>query len=181
MRQEIIIAGFGGQGVMLAGKILAQAAMLEGKHVTYFPSYGAEVRGGTANATIVISDEEIPCPVSSHPDVLLAMNEPSCNKFGLRLKNKGTLIANTSIIKNVFRRKDLKIIEIPATALAHELGSSRSANMVMLGAYLKYKAAVSLKSVEKSIRILLSEKKEQAVKGLWDINIKALYSGKKFK
>jgi 2-oxoglutarate ferredoxin oxidoreductase subunit gamma len=172
MKQEIVVAGFGGQGVMLAGKVLTHAGMLEGKNVTYFPSYGAEVRGGTANSTTIISQEEIPSPISAHPDILLAMNSPSCRKFGPRLKKKGTLIANTTIIDSVFKRGDLTIIEIPATSLAHKLGSNRSANMIMLGAYLKCGAFVSLKSVEKSLTIFFQDKKE-----FLDINRKALRIG----
>lgn len=172
MREEIIIAGFGGQGVMLLGKLLAYAGMLEGKHVTYFPSYGAEVRGGTANATTIISTDEIPSPVSSSPDVLLAMNSPSCEKFGPRLKKKGLLVANSSLIDNVFKRRGLHIIKIPATSLAHDIGDIRSANMIMLGAYLRQRSSVSLKSVEKSLPIFLPDKKD-----LLDINIKALKKG----
>ena len=175
MREEIIAAGFGGQGVMLIGKIFAYSGMMEGKQVTYFPAYGAEVRGGTANSTTIISTEEIPTPVSAHPDVLLAMNSPSCKKFGSRLKKGGLLIANTSLIENVFSRSDLTIIKIPATSLAHDLGNKRSANMIMIGAYLKYKAIVSLKSVEKAVSILLPGKKD-----LWDINKKALRLGMEY-
>ena len=216
MREEIVAAGFGGQGVMLIGKILAYAGMMEGKQVTYFPSYGAEVRGGTANSTTIISTAEIPTPISSHPDVLLAMNSPSCKKFGSRLKKGGLLIANTSLIieefiesglklsaalrdcyaisrtesrefseflgegrfcliENVFKRSDLTIMKIPATSLAHDLGNKRSANMIMIGAYLKYKAIVSLKSVEKAFSILLPGKKD-----LWDINKKALCLGMEY-
>ena len=172
MREEIIIAGFGGQGVMLSGKVLAYAGMQEGKHVTYFPSYGAEVRGGTANSTVIISTEEIPSPVSSHPDTLLAMNSPSCKKFGPRIKKGGVLIVNTTLIDNVSKRSSLTIIEIPATSLANELGDKRSANMIMLGAYLKAKGVLSLKSVEKSLSILFSKRKN-----FLDINKKALHVG----
>ena len=159
MKEEIIVAGFGGQGVMLSGKVLAYAGMLDGKHVTYFPSYGAEVRGGTANSTTIISTEEIPSPVSSNPGVLLAMNSPSCQKFGSRIKKGGILIVNTSLIDDIVKRSDITIIEIPATSLAIELGSIRSANVIMLGAYLKCKGFLSLKSVEKSLSILFRGKK----------------------
>lgn len=176
MREEIIIAGFGGQGIMVAGKLLAYAGMLENKHVTYFPSYGAEVRGGTANATVIISDEEIPSPVSWHPDVLLALNLPSCHKFGPRLNKRGMLIANTTLIDQVFKRGDLAVIKIPATSMAHELGSPRSANMIMLGAYLRRKKLLTLKSVEKGLTLLFPEKKD-----LQEVNKKALHLGYKVK
>ena len=172
MKEEIIIAGFGGQGIMVAGRILAYAGMLGNKHVTYFPSYGAEVRGGTANAIVIISDEEIPSPVSSHPDILLALNLPSCHKFGPRLNKGGMLIANTTLIDQVFKRCDLTIIKISATAMAHELGSPRSANMIMLGAYLRRKKWFSLKNVEKGLTLLFPEKKD-----LQAINKKALRLG----
>jgi len=175
MREEIVAAGFGGQGVMLTGKILAYAGMMEAKQVTYFPSYGAEVRGGTANSTTIISTAEIPTPISLHPGVLLAMNSPSCKKFGPRLKKGAILIANTTLIDNVFKRSDLTIIKIPATSLAHDLGNKRSANMVMIGAYLKRKSIVSLKSVEKAISILFPKRKD-----LWEINKKALRLGMEY-
>lgn len=175
MRQEIVIAGFGGQGIMFAGKILAYAAMREGKNITYFPSYGAEVRGGTANATTIISTEEIPTPVSPHPDVLLAMNSPSCMKFEPRIKKKGLLIANITLIDNVFSRRDITIVKIPATSLAHKLGNKRVANMIMLGVYLRYGGVIALKSVEKSIPALLRDRKE-----LWDINREALRLGNRY-
>ena len=172
MKEEILIAGFGGQGIMVAGKLLAYAGMLENKYVTYFPSYGAEVRGGTANATVIISDEEIPSPVSWHPDVLLALNLPSCHKFGPRLNKGGMLIANTTLIDQVFKRPDLTIIKIPATSMAHELGSPRSANMIMLGAYLRRKKSLSLENMEKGLSLLFPGRKD-----LQAINKKALRLG----
>lgn len=175
MREEIVIAGFGGQGIMLAGKLLAYAGMLEGKQVTYFPSYGAEVRGGTANATVIISDEEIPSPVSWQPDVLLALNLPSCQKFGPRLNKNGLLIANSTLIDNIFNRPDLTIIKIPATSMAQGMGSPRSANMIMLAAYLRRRKWLTLKNVEKGLAVLFSEKKE-----FQEVNKKALCLGYKY-
>jgi len=133
---KLIIAGFGGQGILFTGRVLAQAAMLEGKHVTWFPSHGAEVRGGTANCTVIISDEMIGSPAVRRPNSLLIMNRASIERFEPQLKPNGLLIMNTSLIKNPPNRSDIEIIGIRATDIAKELGDSRIANMVMLGALI---------------------------------------------
>ncbi|MEA3226187.1 MAG: 2-oxoacid:acceptor oxidoreductase family protein [Planctomycetota bacterium] len=136
--EEIVIAGFGGQGIMLAGKLLAQTAMRAGKEVTYMPSYGAEVRGGTANCMVVIADRDIACPVVAKPDSLIVLNKASMNKFAPRLKNGGLLIMNSSLIDSEPDLDDsVEIVALPADELAVELGSHKSANMVAIGAYLQ--------------------------------------------
>ena len=140
--EEIIIAGFGGQGIMLTGKLLAQTAMKADKEVTYMPSYGAEVRGGTANCMVVIAEKKIACPAVAKPDSLIVLNKASLNKFGPRLKNGGLLIMNSSLIDTQPQLDDsIEIIAVPADELAVELGSQKSANMVALGAYLQKQAA----------------------------------------
>lgn len=136
--EEIVIAGFGGQGILLAGKLLAQTAMRAGKEVTYMPSYGAEVRGGTANCMVIIADHEIACPVVSEPDSLIVMNKASLSKFGPRLKDGGLLIMNSSLIDSEPNLNgSVEIVAVPADELAVELGSQKSANMVAVGAYLQ--------------------------------------------
>ncbi len=133
MTNEIIFAGFGGQGVLLAGKILCIAAMREGKYVSHIPSYGAEMRGGTANCSVVISDEDIASPVIEHPDICVALNTPSLLKFEPRIKKGGILIYNTSLINVKPRRDDIKVLGIDANGISEKNGSSRAANMAALG------------------------------------------------
>ncbi len=133
MTQEIIFAGFGGQGVLLAGKILCIAAMREDKYVSHIPSYGAEMRGGTANCSVVISDEDIASPVIENPDICIVLNTPSLTKFEPRIKKGGTLIYNTSLIHVKPKRDDINIISIDANDISEKNGSSRAANMAALG------------------------------------------------
>ncbi len=147
MREEIIFAGFGGQGIMLMGKALSYAAMNNGKHVTWMPSYGAEVRGGTAHSMVVISDEIIASPVVKEPSICIVMNRPSLQKFETRMKKHGLLVVNKSLIDMDAKREDIDILNIPATSMASELGSLKSANMVILGALLARKKIIPLKSL----------------------------------
>ena len=133
MTHEIIFAGFGGQGVLLAGKILCIAAMNEGKYVSHIPSYGAEMRGGTANCSVVISDEDIASPVVENPDICIVLNTPSLTKFEPRVRKGGTLIYNTSLITVKPERDDIKIIGIDANTISEKNGSPRAANMAALG------------------------------------------------
>ncbi len=133
MTHEIIFAGFGGQGVLLAGKILCIAAMNEGKYVSHIPSYGAEMRGGTANCSVVVSDEDIASPVVESPDICVVLNTPSLTKFEPRIRKGGTLIYNTSLINIKPQRDDIKIIGIDANDISEKNGSSRAANMAALG------------------------------------------------
>jgi len=137
MTKEIIIAGFGGQGVLLAGKLLCVAAMREGKNVSHIPSYGAEMRGGTANCSVVISDEEIASPVVEHPDIVIALNEPSVAKFEKKVKTGGSLIWNTSLVKTPPSRTDITLIPVAATDLSLQEGTERGANMAAVGALLE--------------------------------------------
>lgn len=174
MREEIIIAGLGGQGIMFAGTLLAQGAMEEGLQVTFFPSYGAEMRGGTANCSLIISDEEIGSPVVTNPSSCLILNRPSLDKFEGRMREKGLLILNSSLVDRDVKRKDLETVRIPATEMAIELGNVKVANMVILGAYLKKKKILSFKSVVRSLPKVLGEEK----KDLLGVNEKALEKGR---
>jgi len=126
-------AGFGGQGVLLMGYVLSHGAMLKDLNVTYFPSYGAEMRGGTANCTVTVSDQLIASPVASKPDNLVAMNYPSLEKFESVVAEGGLVLLNSSLIKEEVGRGDLKVIKVPTVELAREAGSDRAANMVMIG------------------------------------------------
>jgi len=160
MLVKTIIAGFGGQGVLSMGLNLARAAMLEGKYVTYLPSYGAEVRGGTANCTVAISDEEIASPVASSPEFVVAMNQPSLVRFQNHIQSGGLLFINSSLIEKQLSRGDIDIVSIPANSIADKLGSPKSANMVMLGAFIKKSGLVSLSSVIEELRNTLKNKQK---------------------
>lgn len=169
---KTIFAGFGGQGVLSMGLNLAQAAMLEGKNVTYLPSYGAEVRGGTANCTVAVSDEEIASPVASSPDFIIAMNQPSLVRFQNQIQSGGVLFINSSLIEAEISRGDIDIVRVPANSIAEKLGSPRSANMVMMGAFTKKSNIVSVSSVIKGLKSALKDKQK-----LIAINEKALMAG----
>jgi 2-oxoglutarate ferredoxin oxidoreductase subunit gamma len=175
--EEVIIAGFGGQGVILAGRILAQTAMNAGKEVTFMPSYGAEMRGGTANSMVVIADEPIASPLVSSPDSLIAMNKASLNKFAPAVKSGGLLIMNSSLIDckpNV--DKSINVLAVPADDIAVELGSQKSANMVVLGAYLQRRGLFSVDAVVKSLPDVLAERYQKTL----PVNTEALRRGAEF-
>lgn len=137
MTTEIIFAGFGGQGVILAGKILTLAGMKEDKYVSHIPSYGAEMRGGTANCSVIVSDDEVASPVIENPDVVIALNKPSMAKFEPLLKKGGLLIYNSSLIDTKPSRSDIKTLALPANDIAAECENARGANMVVLGCLVK--------------------------------------------
>ncbi len=175
--EEVIIAGFGGQGIMLTGKLLAQTAMERGLEVTYMPSYGAEVRGGTANCMVVIAEKKIACPAVAKPDSLIVLNKASLNKFGPRLKNGGLLIMNSSLIDTEPKLDDsIEIIAVPADELAVELGSQKSANMVALGAYLQKRGHLTPDGAAQALSDVLAERYHNTL----PVNIKALHRGAEF-
>ncbi|HID32662.1 MAG TPA: 2-oxoacid:ferredoxin oxidoreductase subunit gamma [bacterium (Candidatus Stahlbacteria)] len=157
MTDEIIIAGFGGQGIVSSGMIIAQAGMSEGKYVTFFPSYGAEMRGGTANCSVVVSDDEVASPVVDRPDIVLVMNEPSLLRFEPRLKSEGHLFFNQTLIRSRPKRKDIRIFPVEANRIAEELGSGRIANMVMLGAFAAVTRTVGLESLKVAQRVIFKK------------------------
>lgn len=137
MMVRTTFAGFGGQGVLLMGYVLSHAAMIKGLNVTYLPAYGAEMRGGTANCTVTISDEEIASPVASELDILVAMNAPSLDKFEPMVRRGGKILVNSSLISRHVNRGDVEEVRVDAVALAREVGSEMAANMVMLGALVE--------------------------------------------
>ena len=169
---KTIFAGFGGQGVLSMGLNLAQAAMLEGKNVTYLPSYGAEVRGGTANCTVAVSDEEIASPVASSPEFVVAMNQPSVTRFQNQIQSGGLFFVNSSLVESEISRGDISIIKVPANSIAENLGSPKSANMVILGAFTKKSGLVSLSSAIEALKFILGTKQK-----LLAVNEKALKAG----
>ena len=157
MTYEIVVAGFGGQGVLLAGKLLCVAAMRQGRYVSHIPSYGAEMRGGTANCSVVISDEEIASPVIEHPGIVIALNEPSLAKFLPRMRLGGLLVWNSSLVKTSPERDDITSVAIDATGISGEEGSDKGANMAALGVLLFCKPdLVNIKAVETALDEVVS-------------------------
>ncbi len=173
MLERIIISGFGGQGVMLIGRLLAYAGMIEGKKVAWMPSYGPEMRGGTANCTVLISTEEIGSPIVTHPKILIAMNQPSLDKFESNVNENGLIILNDSLIKREVKRNGVNVIKIPADDIADKLGNSRAANMVILGAYVKKSGAVKLETIFKALEKALTGRNKK----LLSLNKEALKQG----
>jgi 2-oxoglutarate ferredoxin oxidoreductase subunit gamma len=172
MQRDVIMAGFGGQGILLIGKMLAYAGMHEGMEVSWLPSYGPEMRGGTANCTVVISDKPVGSPVIRSPRAVVAMNLPSLEKFEPDIREGGLLLINSSLITRGAKREDLHVIEVPANEMASELGNPRGANMVALGAYLGATDAVSMDGVIEVIRETFAAKP-----AVIDVNIEALRKG----
>jgi 2-oxoglutarate ferredoxin oxidoreductase subunit gamma len=176
MQTEIIIAGFGGQGVLFCGQLLAYAGMDEGKEITWIPSYGPEMRGGTANCTVVISDEEIGSPFVKNPSAVIAMNRPSLDKYEAFVKPGGVLIINTSMTDRKAVRKDIKVIEIAANEEAEKLGDQRMANMILLGALLANLPVLPQESIKKALKSHLPERHQK----LLSKNFDALQEGARY-
>jgi 2-oxoglutarate ferredoxin oxidoreductase subunit gamma len=163
MENRIIIAGSGGQGILFLGKLIAYSGMLENKNVTWFPSYGAEMRGGTANCTVIVSDDMIGSPVIRNPDILIVMNEASYNRFSERLLSGGVLIYDSSLINVKDKRNDIKIVGVPATEISAALKNTKSANMVMMGALVGLTHTLTISSVIQAIdEITPSHRKDSA-------------------
>lgn len=158
--EELIIAGFGGQGVMLMGELLAYAGMKESKEVSWIPSYGPEMRGGTANCTVIISEDMIASPVVSKPSTVIVMNRPSLDKFESQIKEGGNLFINSSLIEKESERDDIKTIEVPANEIANELGNSKVMNMVMLGAVVAELGLVDFKLLINALKSVLPEHRQ---------------------
>jgi 2-oxoglutarate ferredoxin oxidoreductase subunit gamma len=176
--EQIIIAGAGGQGIMLLGKVIAQAALGEGLNVTWFPAYGAEVRGGTANCTVIISSFEIPSPRIDKADTLIIMNEPSLFKFKYRIKDKGLILINSSLAgANIINYKTAGIVQLnlPFTELAAKLGNIRVANMIALGAYITKREIFSKQGVFDAIEAIAPAEKKDLVA----INKQAIEEGRR--
>jgi 2-oxoglutarate ferredoxin oxidoreductase subunit gamma len=176
MITETIFAGFGGQGVLMMGYVLAVSVMKDGKHVTYLPSYGAEVRGGTANCTVVVSDEEIASPVSSSPQNVVVMNNPSLLRYQGMIRSGGVMMINDSLVHAELARSDVDAVRVPVTDLANELGSPRIANMIMLGAFAAKTKITSLDSLMNGLGEIVKGKKAS----IMDLNRKGMDRGAEF-
>ena len=158
MLQDVMFAGFGGQGIMLIGQMIAYAGLAEGREVSWFPSYGPEMRGGTAYCTVVVSDRPIGSPVTGNPRACVVMNRPSLEKFGPLVKPGGLLVVNSSLIPITAGREDIDELRVPCNELAMELGSGKAANMVVLGAFIGRTGVVTLESVDALIDMQFARK-----------------------
>ncbi|MCM3662807.1 2-oxoacid:acceptor oxidoreductase family protein [Mesobacillus subterraneus] len=172
--EEILIAGFGGQGVMSMGQLIAYAGMKEGKYVSWLPSYGPEQRGGTANCAVVVSGEQVGSPLVSQPTTAIVLNNPSYYKFEPTVRPGGLLIVNASLISKTSERTDIKVMNLKATELANELGNPKIANMILLGAFLEITGILSDESILEALKKVLSPEKHS----LLEINKRALELGR---
>ena len=161
MKSKMFFAGSGGQGTLAIGQMIAKAAMDEGKEVTWLPSYGPEMRGGTANCTVVVSDKPIACPLINDADLLVVMNLPSLLKFEKMVVPGGLLIVNSSLVPEKASRDDIRVLYVPANDKAIELGNDKAANMVMLGAILKETGVVEEDTIREQMRHMFSGRKEK--------------------
>jgi 2-oxoglutarate ferredoxin oxidoreductase subunit gamma len=173
MHQGIRISGFGGQGVISAGILLAQAGLLEDKHVSWFPAYGAEMRGGTANCSVVISSDEVATPVVSRPETVIVMNEPSLAKFEPLVKPGGLMIINSSLVNSRPKRTDIKVVYVQCNKIAEEIGTTKIANMVALGAFAGLTGAVSIEAISKALTKVFKRAKPEII----ELNVRALQKG----
>lgn len=171
--ERIILAGFGGQGILFLGKVLAETGMRAGKNVSWIPSYGPEMRGGTANCTVILSENEIASPMVTVPDTVIAMNRPSVAKFNVRIKAGGMLMYNSSLIERQEFRDDIRLVEIPASDIAEELGNPRVANLVLAGAYAKFSKLFTYEDLVAAMPSLMPGSK----KDLLEINMSAIEKG----
>ena len=172
-QKKILVAGYGGQGIVAIGNVISRAGMIEGKNVTGMVSYGAEMRGGTANAAVIVSDEEISSPIVTYPNVAIVMNQPSLDRFEPDVSKGGLIVMNESMTHRSLKRGDLEKISVPATDIANEMGNLKVANIVILGAFIKHTGLLKLESIEQALRDLFGAKKPEMV----ELNIKALHAG----
>jgi len=170
---QIIIAGFGGQGLLFSGKVLAYAGMMEGRYLSWLPSYGPEMRGGTANCNVILSDREVGSPIVTKPDILMVMNGPSLDKFEKDVQPGGKIFIDSSLITRKVERTDVQAYYIPATAMAREMGAPGLANMVLLGALVKATGCVTDDGLDAGLVKVIPARKADML----DINRKALKAG----
>lgn len=173
MKVEMVFSGFGGQGALTIGKFIAQAAMGEGKNVSWLPSYGPEMRGGTANVATVISDTPIASPLVSFPDILVALNQPSLDKFGPDVKDGGLIIVNTDMCPNVVKREGIDYVVAPMNMIANTLGSMKVLNMVAIGIIIGKAGTIKFETIENDLNKYMKAKNPE----LLEMNIKAIQEG----
>ena len=173
MTNQILIAGFGGQGVLFTGKFLAYKGLLEEKQVSWLPSYGPEMRGGTANCSVILSDDPVGSPIVSNPDSLIVMNLPSYDKYEQTVVPGGKIFVDSTLIARKALRQDVDTYYIPATKMAADAGIPTLANMIILGKMIKETGAISLENLKDAMKKIVSAKREELI----DINIQALEAG----
>lgn len=169
METSIIISGFGGQGVLFAGQLLAYAGMDNGRHVTWIPSYGPEMRGGTANCTVIISHDPVGAPIVAQPDIALVFNQPSYNKYTPLVKSGGLLVVNSSIVTPEEPRVDINLVQIPANEIANEFGTAKMLNMAMIGAMLAHHQVLPVTALEQALHDHLPARKQNFLQGNLDV------------
>jgi 2-oxoglutarate ferredoxin oxidoreductase subunit gamma len=174
MRHDVFIAGYGGQGVLLAGNLLSYAAIIEGKNVSFFPAYGVEKRGGAAMCTVVIANGDVGSPVVGSPSFTMAFNQTSLDKYGSRVKPGGTLLVNSSLVDlSGFSRTDIEVIPLPLNDIAQKLGDPRMVNMVAVGAYAAKSGAVAVTTLAVALRDALPERNHRFIPA----NVQAIEAG----
>ena len=176
MTYETIMAGFGGQGLLFSGKVLAYAGLLEGKELTWLPSYGPEMRGGTCNCSVILSDEPVGSPIIAHPNILMVMNEPSLDRFEGTAQAGATVFVDSSLIPRKLKRTDVTPVYIPATQMAKDMEALSLANMIILGAIVEKLRCVDPDKIEEALRETISARKAN----LLDLNLKAVAAGRAF-
>ncbi|MGE5397108.1 MAG: 2-oxoacid:acceptor oxidoreductase family protein [Chitinophagales bacterium] len=164
MEKQILVAGFGGQGALSIGLFIAHSALIEGHNVSYVPSYGAEMRGGTANCLVTISDEEIYSPLTDHPQQVIVLNRPSLDKFESKIQPGGLLVINTSLVDRDAERTDIEVLKIPLNELVEEMGMTRGGNMIMLGAFIKKTGVIPIDIAIKCFDVVFKGKKSSIEK-----------------
>ena len=176
MNKEILIAGFGGQGILFSGKFLAYEGLIDGKEVSWLPSYGPEMRGGTANCSIIISDSPVGSPIVSNPDILIAMNLPSLDKYEKEAKKGAQIFVDSSLIDRKVERDDVEVYYIPATKLASDEGLTGLANMIMIGHMIAKNDIVPEENIEKAMQKVVPPTKQN----MFDLNMKAVKLGMEY-
>ena len=176
MTYETIMAGFGGQGLLFSGKVLAHAALIENKELSWLPSYGPEMRGGTCNCSVIVSDEPVGSPIIAHPNVLMVMNEPSIDTFEPAVAAGGTVFVDSSLISRKVARDDVEAVYIPATEMAKDMGAAGLANMILLGAIVRRTGCVKSETVTQALKEVISARKAD----LLGLNLKAVELGEKY-
>ena len=176
MTYECIMAGFGGQGLLFSGKVLAHAGLIEQKELSWLPSYGPEMRGGTCNCSVIVSDDPVGSPIIAHPNILMVMNEPSLDKFEETVAPGGTIFVDSSLIARKVKRTDVKVVYIPATQMAKDMDALSLANMIILGAIVESTKCVKGETVTEALKHTISARKAN----LLDLNLKAVAAGVEF-
>ena len=176
MTTQLLLAGFGGQGILFAGKFLAYKGLLEGRNLSWLPSYGPEMRGGTANCSVILSDEPVGSPIVSNPDILVAMNLPSLDKYEDAVVPGGMIFVDSTLIERKVKRTDVKVFYIPSTLLAQQMSAPTLANMIMTGKLIRESGMVEKESIEDALKKVVSAKRAN----LLEINLKAINCGMEY-